>query len=49
MEGATEYVSLEKRRLKRRKLTGPPFRRALLFLRRREIVRRQISSECEEI
>lgn len=49
MGEATRYVSLEQRRLKRNKSVRPPFRRALLFSRRWEIVRRQISSEYEEI
>lgn len=49
MGEATGYVSLEKRRLKRNKSERLLFRRVFLFLRRWEIVRRQISNEYEEI
>lgn len=49
MGEATRYVSLEKRRLKRSKSERLLFRRVFLFLRRWEIVRRQISNEYEAI
>lgn len=49
MGEATRYVSLEQRRLKGNKSVRPPFRRALFFSRRWEIVKRQIPSEYEQI